>query len=148
MYALCLILLSLTVLQLSAELRVGVASVEITPEVGIDRMRSMNGELELVQSVHDPVYGKALVLDTEEGLVALLSFDLLVLENELFREMRRRILEETGIEQVVCTVTHTRLRRSFGGLWPQASGRRGGACEESGGVSGGGRDRLRLGHRG
>lgn len=93
--------------QTYGDFRAGVGKVEITPTLGEDTLRGMNGELKVVERAHDSLYAKALVFETAGELAAIVTFDLIMMENDAFEELRRRLAQEIGIDQLVCTVTHT-----------------------------------------
>lgn len=99
---LCLLPLSLA----AGELRLGRASVVITPPVGTP----MGGSyaLRLSDGVLDDLHAKALVLDQDGVRVAMVSCDLVALSNPVINEARRLVQQATGLkpEQVLISATH------------------------------------------
>lgn len=108
--ALFLLLLPLsTALSFSAEvsLQSGAATVEITPPLGIPMAgyyhpRGATG-------VHDSLYARTIVLESNGTKVALVSLDLITTKRPFVEKARRLIEEETGIpaENVMISATHT-----------------------------------------
>ena len=88
-------------------LKAGAAEIEITPEVG----RRVPGQWlrRFSRSVRDPLLVNALVLETDEARLALVSVDALSLKNSLVAEAREQVLGRTGIpaENVFLHATHT-----------------------------------------
>lgn len=89
------------------QLEVGVATVDITPEVGVDRMRSMSGVSTLVENVHDPLTAKAIVFKNGEQSVALVSMELIGFSPVNQVRIRKEVAAKTGITNVITSVTHT-----------------------------------------
>jgi neutral ceramidase len=124
---------------------VGVARADITPPVGIKSMGfSMRGPL---TRLHDPLYATGLVVADGERRAALLSCDLLGLDDEAVADVRAEVERRTGIAPgdvtVTCTHTHygpdafrarddpvveayrTNLVHVLGGVVEEAAGRTG-----------------------
>ncbi|MCL6505823.1 MAG: hypothetical protein K6T59_02260 [Bryobacteraceae bacterium] len=89
------------------ELRVGAASVKITPPVGVPLAGYYN--VRLATGVHDELYAKALVLESGGSRAALVACDLIALEQDLVEAARALIEKATGIpgEHVMISATHT-----------------------------------------
>lgn len=90
----------------AAELRVGVAKVDITPPLGIPmagyyHARGADGVL-------DPLFAKAVVLESEGSRAAFVTLDLIGLTRAITDQARARIKQDTGIpaEQVMISATH------------------------------------------
>ena len=77
-------------------LRVGAASVDITPPVGTP-MAGYYAE-RLSKGVHDPLYAKAIVLERGGKKAALVSLDLISTPMAMVEEARREIEKTTGID--------------------------------------------------
>ena len=57
--------------------------------------------------VHDPIGARALVIQAEQTVAALVSCDLLIIDEDLFHAIRRRVLAEGLPPQLVLVVTAT-----------------------------------------
>ena len=103
------LLLALTVLLpvRASELRVGTASVVITPPTGMPMAGSYS--LRLSEGVMDELRAKTLVLDKDGVRVALVACDLVALSDEIVIDARKLIEEQTGIpaHHVMISATHT-----------------------------------------
>lgn len=90
-------------------MRIGVASVEITPPVGIDLSGFIAREGPCT-GVHDPLYATALVAEDAGQTVAVVSCDLIGLGAATVRRVRQRVAARTGIpagaQLYACTHTH------------------------------------------
>lgn len=93
---------------ISKNLKVGIARADITPPVGT-KSAGFAGRGPL-SKLHDPLYATAAVFDLGSHNVALLSCDLLGLDAETIGEIRQKIARKTGIAlnaiTVACTHTH------------------------------------------
>lgn len=90
-----------------AKLKAGIASVDITPPVGVD-MTGFAGRPSGAVGIHDPLYAKALVLDDGSTKLAVVTTDLLSLDFELV-DKTRSLIEEVGIPptNVMLNSSHT-----------------------------------------
>ncbi|MGI8746411.1 MAG: neutral/alkaline non-lysosomal ceramidase N-terminal domain-containing protein [Bryobacteraceae bacterium] len=90
--------------------RAGFAKTCISPPLGAP-LAGFAARQGVAQGVHDDVFVRALVLETDEARVALLSADLLALPHRFVEDVRRRIAARTGIEAsgilIACTHTHS-----------------------------------------
>ena len=92
---------------LSAEpLRVGVASVDITPPLGAPMAgyyheRGADGVL-------DPLYSKAMVIQRDDVRMAFVALDIISVTREITDQAREKIEEQTGIpgDHVMISATH------------------------------------------
>ena len=91
---------------LADELRVGAASVDITPPVGTP-MAGYYAE-SLSKGVHDPLFAKAIVLERGGKKAALVALDLISTPMVLVEEARREIEKTSGIKgaDVMISATH------------------------------------------
>lgn len=91
-----------------AKLKAGVASVDITPPVGVD-MTGFGGRPSGAIGIHDPLYAKALVLDDGNTKLVAVTTDLLSLEFELIDKIRALVKEKTGISttNIMINSSHT-----------------------------------------
>ena len=108
-----------------AGIKVGVASVDITPPLGIPlagyyHVRGADGVL-------DPLFSKAMVLETEGGRAALVTLDLISITREVTDHARAMIEQAAGIpgDRVMISATHAHTG-------PQLAGR-GAATRDLGG---------------
>jgi neutral ceramidase len=91
---------------LADELRVGAASVDITPPIGTP-MAGYYAE-RLARGVHDPLFAKAIVLELGGKKAALVSLDLISTPVAIVEEARREIERGSGIKgaDVMISATH------------------------------------------
>jgi len=91
-------------------LKIGIAEVNYTPEVGLDLVGNYRGNDYASRGVHDSLYAKALVASDERGeKVAILAIDICLLPKEPVNFMRDYIASKTDIkrENVMIMSTHT-----------------------------------------
>ena len=91
-----------------AELRVGAAAACVTPPIGVD-LAGYSGRLSGSEGVHDDLFGKALVLDDGHTTLALLTVDLIQLDDAAVQQVRAKVAQQTDIpvEQVMVSTSHT-----------------------------------------
>jgi hypothetical protein len=91
----------LPALAAGAELKVGVARVDLTPAPG-----EMAAPFTVV---HDRTYARALVLDNGRARAAIVVLDVPAMDADIFAEMSRRIAREADVPSahVLLSVTHT-----------------------------------------
>ncbi|MDB5077913.1 MAG: hypothetical protein JWO42_4092, partial [Chloroflexi bacterium] len=77
-----------------AELRAGATAVCVTPPIGVD-LAGYSGRQSGSTGVHDDLYGKALVLDDGQTTLALVTVDLLQLDDAAVQEIRAKVAEQT-----------------------------------------------------
>ena len=94
--------LTLGLVGASHEFRVGLATTEITPPVG-HPLAGYEGE-RAAESVHQPLYAKALVLSNQETTLALVSCDVHDLSLPGLTDRFRR---ELAIDHVLLITTHS-----------------------------------------
>ncbi len=104
----------------AAELRVGVAAVEITPPIGY-RMSGYFME-RISTAVHDPLQAKAIVLQQGDTAAALIVCDLIGMPKDVSAPARQAISKATGIPvaHIAITATHTHTGPLFYGTMRQA----------------------------
>jgi hypothetical protein len=104
---LVLLLLACAVPARAAELRVGAATVVITPPLGTPMAGyySPRG----AEGVHDNLYARALVLEEDGTKVALVALDLISTTATLVKDARQEIERSTGVhgDHVMISATHT-----------------------------------------
>jgi neutral ceramidase len=93
-------------------MKIGSAKVDITPPLNIPHLAYLPRQGKF-KGVHDPLYARAFVFANDETKLALISADSIGFNNELLgpgrnfiKEVRERILERTGIENVMLATTH------------------------------------------
>lgn len=94
----------------SSTLKIGIAEVNYTPEVGLDLIGNYRGNDAASRGVHDSLYAKALVASDGKGeKVAILTIDICMLPKEPVDYMREYIASKTDIkaENVMIMSTHT-----------------------------------------
>jgi neutral ceramidase len=94
-----------------AKLQAGAARVVITPPVGVPLSGyfAAEGRKQTAQDVHDDLYARALVLNDGEQTVAIVTTDLIGLDDEETGFVRALVERETGIapQQLIVACTHT-----------------------------------------
>jgi neutral ceramidase len=91
-------------------LKIGIAEVNYTPEVGCDLVGNYRGNDYASRGVHDSLYSKALVASDGKGMkVAVLAIDICLLPKEPVEFMRHYIASKTDIkpENIMIMSTHT-----------------------------------------
>lgn len=92
-----------------ADIRVGVATVDFTPEPGLPLMGNYRDDY-LARGVHDPLLAKAMVFEDREGVkVAVLAVDVCMLDRENVAMMRRVVQSGCDVppKNVLIHATHT-----------------------------------------
>jgi len=84
-------------------MKAGVAEVDVTPPVGC----WIVGPVAKSTGMHDPLFGRALVLDDGTRKIAILSIDLIGVGWELADELRSLIRERAGVDFVLMQFSHT-----------------------------------------
>jgi hypothetical protein len=108
--ALCLAALMLPAAHAAAELRAGVARVDITPAALMQMYGYANRKCGPATGTHDPLMAQALVLEAGGTRLAIVTADLgsLVSDN-----LRRAINDRLGIPVVLLAASHTHSAPSF-----------------------------------
>jgi neutral ceramidase len=91
-------------------LKIGIAEVNYTPDVGLDLVGNYRGDDYASRGVHDSLYAKALVAsDVNGNKAAILSIDICLLPKEPVEFMRNYIASKTDIkaENIMIMATHT-----------------------------------------
>ena len=91
-------------------LKIGIAEVNYTPEVGLDLVGNYRGDDYAARGVHDSLYAKALVASDEIGeKIAVLAIDICLMSKEPVEFIRNYIGLKTDIrpENVMIMPTHT-----------------------------------------
>jgi hypothetical protein len=111
----CAWLFTLVLVQVaSAELRVGFAERDITPDVSKPVYLAGYGQNRVATGVHDPLHARAVVLDDGERKIALVSVDLVGLQ---YPEVRRIREELPGFHYVMVSSTHNHEGPDVIGIW-------------------------------
>jgi neutral ceramidase len=102
-------LIALTALGAAAEhFKVGYAKSDITPEEAMPMWGYGARRDALSRGVRDPLYAKAIVIDTANGKVALVGLDIGRGPTEaMMKQIKADILEQAGIEFVMIVGSHT-----------------------------------------
>jgi len=89
-------------------LKAGFSRVCISPPIGVP-LAGFAARKESSTGIHDDLFARALVLETAESAVALVSADLLALPNDFIRRVRQAIHDGTGLrpESIMIASTHT-----------------------------------------
>ncbi|HZS85872.1 MAG TPA: neutral/alkaline non-lysosomal ceramidase N-terminal domain-containing protein [Chloroflexota bacterium] len=91
-----------------ADLQAGAATVCITPPVGV-ALAGYSGRAGNSTGIHDDLYGKALVLDDGRSPLAVVTLDLIGLDDQAVQQIRDRVAEQTNIPaaHVMVAASHT-----------------------------------------
>ena len=91
----------------ASPLRVGVGRADITPTLGQDELVGMGGKAAVVAKIHDALTSNVVVFEQGAQKVALVSLDLIGIDNAVFDAIRAGLERDHGITQTLCAVTHT-----------------------------------------
>lgn len=93
----------------SAEFRVGVAQVDITPPLGTPMAGYYSNRP--AKGTHDPLHAKAMVIEREGVRIAMVSCDLLSMPGHIAKKARTLIQERLQIpaSHVMVSATHTHM---------------------------------------
>lgn len=96
------------------ELRVGVATTDITP--GSDYPMSGYYHERLSTGIKDPLQAKAIVFRQGELSAAFVVCDLIAISSDLSSEIRKRVQRQTGIpgDHIIVAATHTHTGPDYG----------------------------------
>ncbi len=99
------------------QLHAGVFEVDITPGRGVQIAGDI-GKHRPVETVEDPLFARAMVLESGGKRIALVSLDLCFACDPYVTEIRRRVTKETSIapEALVIHATHSHGAPAIGGL--------------------------------
>jgi hypothetical protein len=91
-----------------AQLQAGAASVRVTPPVGV-ALAGYSGRAGTSIGIHDDLYGKALVLDDGATALAIVTLDLIGLDDVGVQHVRALVAERTEIPagNVMVAASHT-----------------------------------------
>lgn len=108
---------------MTSGLRVGAAKVDITPK-DLTSLNPMGGKT--FAGVHDPIYARALVLESGKNSAAMVTLDLI--EAGDTSEVRKRIAKELGIpfDHIMISATHDHSAPRLGEVTPGALAHGGG----------------------
>jgi neutral ceramidase len=107
----------------TGSLRVGAAKVDITPK-DLTSLNPMGGKT--FAGVHDPIYARALLLESGRDIAAIVTLDLI--EAGDTSEVRQRIAKELGIpfDHIMISATHDHSAPRLGDVTPGALAHGGG----------------------
>jgi len=88
---------------------VGTAQLDITPGLGCHIVGYFNDRI--ADSIHDPLYVKAIVISDEEREIGLITLDIIDIPRDIVTQAKDEIFKKTGVPAecvlVSCTHTHT-----------------------------------------
>jgi len=92
-----------------SKLKIGLAEVNYTPEVGLDLLGNYRGDDYASRGVHDSLYARAMVVSNSVEKVALLTIDICYLRKGAIDFLRSKIASKTEIdpENIMISATHT-----------------------------------------
>ena len=97
-------------------LHAGAAQIDVTPPLGT----IINGDhmMHYARHIHDPLYAKALVLQSGETTVAIMVVDICAMEKDFLDEVKEDIQQQTRIptENILISSTHTHAAGSVSSL--------------------------------
>jgi neutral ceramidase len=99
----------------SSQLKAGASQVEITPKAGIQIAGDI-GRHRPTEQVVDPIFAKALILESEGQKLCFLSLDLLGITTEWANNIRQQASEKFGIDQeaIMVHITQTHAAPAMG----------------------------------
>ena len=62
---------------------------------------------QILQKIQDPLYAKTLVIGDGQKRIGFVALDLLFLSNEAFQALRQHLLDNSDLDNVIVTVTHS-----------------------------------------
>lgn len=89
-------------------LKAGFDKVCISPPIGVP-LAGFAARPEVSTGIHDDLFARALVLETSEVAVAIVSVDLLALPGEFVAQVRQLVQQSTGLkpDSIMIAATHT-----------------------------------------
>lgn len=101
----------------SQSFKAGAAKVDITPPLGT----YINGDFvsHYAQLIHDELYAKALVMQSEEKLIAIVVVDICVMPKDFLDAIKSKINQELGIDpkDILISATHTHAAGSVASVY-------------------------------
>ena len=114
----CLAIVVLTAAPAGAQLRVGVATADVTPPPGV-RMYGYGARGQNVSTgVHDPLYAKAIVIGDGQRTAAWVTMDLGYADKPLTRDVRAAVSAALDFDDVFLTSSHTHSGPTFAPDFP------------------------------
>lgn len=102
-----LFLVAVTCVPAYSELRAGAASADITPPLGGLMYGYGARGTNVSEGVHDPLYAKAVVLESDGARLAIVTLDLGTFTTEYTDNVRAIVKRKTGITNVLCVASHS-----------------------------------------
>jgi len=84
----------------------GFAKLDISPKIG-ESVPTMMASPQMLQKIQDPLYAKVLVIGDSQKRIGFVALDLLFLSNEAFQALRQHLLDNSDLDNVIVTVTHS-----------------------------------------
>jgi neutral ceramidase len=105
----------------SNSLLAGAAKIDITPPLGT----FINGDFvaHYARYIHDALYAKAIVLKSDQTMIALIVVDTCVIPKEFADQVKSAITEQTGIlfQNILISSTHTHAAGSIASVYLAAA---------------------------
>lgn len=98
-------------------LNIGYAQTDITPSLPGKVFLAGFGTNRLAKSVHDPLFGRVLVIKNESACIAWISLDLLGLFRIYWQEIAQRVKKSHPHVEIFGNCTHTHHGPDTMGLW-------------------------------
>ncbi len=101
------------------EIKVGFAQIDVTPKIGDKPVYIAGfGQNRLAKTAHDPLYARAMVIETAQGKkIGMVSVDIVGLFYDFTLELRSAA---TGVDQLIVHATHNHNGPDTLGLWGPA----------------------------
>lgn len=101
-------------------LQAGAAKTDITPPIGGSMYGYGARGDNVSEGIHDPLYAKAVVLEHDGNTIAWVTLDLGTFTHENTANVKKLVKNQTGIDQLVCTASHTHSAPGVQGDFPSA----------------------------
>ena len=99
-------------------IRAGAAAIDITPDAGTHLAGSGMGERRPAQSVMDPLYARAVIFESGDRRVCIVTLDVTIVTGDYTEKIRTAISEQTGVapDAIMVHATQTHSAPSVGHL--------------------------------
>lgn len=103
----------------NAVLRAGVARVDITPPAGVPLGGYGARKGKPATGVHDPLYAKALVLDSGAERIAICTVDMVLMPSSLYDDVAKQVAAQTKIPKDHLMICASHSHAGFGAVFKE-----------------------------